>query len=543
VTRKKLIFVAALLALIVSVIAVYSLLPKRYSLAVRLAQTNIFWNDKEAFFFLNASTTGRTDNFLLDKLGKTHYGYLALFFGGGLRFVDSNLIAFHLMPSGELKQVPLPPQTASYGDWTLQDGKLQLTPAATGDSHFTGFRWDGEKFVSVLPQQVTQTKEDSTLGSDDDDEDASYPGFLSPAARKAFKDAGWHYKVLSGYETKGAQAILPLSIAKKSYQLTITKPPRPTRETDRFELLAGGISQVEISSDGQPAMNQILWSNLGWQPVSKREFDERVQRSGRTGNTSYPIWIWLAVILFLTIFKFAGWGYLLMKWLGVKNRVLNNMATAYSFPPASPAQYPQLDTAELERYTREFENLGFVRLLDFSLVANTAKPIPNFCRVFANKRNHCFAEVSQVFPPRKAPLPLRCSIQSCLQEDWTLGFSDRKPQAASSLIRRRKALGVSMPGASTYELLQGFLQMRDQICQDLGISYLQDDSLEAYFAKVQRSASDMRDAVKQKNFAMGISEFYYRKFALLKTKTEYVWLGDYPKQAELRKQGLTPRPT
>ena len=95
-----------------------------------------------------------------------------------------------------------------------------------------------------------------------------------------------------------------------------------------------------------------------------------------------------------------------------------------------------------------------------------------------------------------------------------------------------------MPGSTTYELLQAFLQMRDQMCTDLGISYLKDDSLDGYIAKTQRAATDMREALKQKNFATGISEVYYRKFSLLKTKSEYVWLGDYPKEAERRKQGF-----
>jgi hypothetical protein len=110
--------------------------------------------------------------------------------------------------------------------------------------------------------------------------------------------------------------------------------------------------------------------------------------------------------------------------------------------------------------------------------------------------------------------------------------------AASSLIRRKKAIGVCMPDTPLHELLQRFLQMREQLCQDLGIAYLRDDTLEAYFAKVQRSAIDMREAVKQKTFATGIPEYYYRKVAQLKTKSEYIWLGDYPKEAERRKQGI-----
>lgn len=74
---------------------------------------------------------------------------------------------------------------------------------------------------------------------------------------------------------------------------------------------------------------------------------------------------------------------------------------------------------------------------------------------------------------------------------------------------------------------------------DLGISPMKDDTLEAYIAKVQLAARDMRTAVRERNFAKGISQVYYRKLSLLKSRPEYIWLGDYPKQAETRRQGYT----
>jgi hypothetical protein len=256
--------------------------------------------------------------------------------------------------------------------------------------------------------------------------------------------------------------------------------------------MAGGVKSLEISRNGPQSSTQALWNLRGMQTVSKRDFEERIQRSGQPVRAPYMVWIWVVVFILFTLLKLSGWGYLLLNLLGVKRRVLKNMPTSYSFPPTAPSQFPRLDTAELERYTREFESLGFVRLLDFSLVSHAAKQIPNFCRLFAHTGNHCFAEVSQPFPQGKAPMPVKCSIQSCLQNDWTLAFSDRKPQAASSLLRRKRALGVCMPGSTTYELLQAFLQMRDQMCTDLGISYLKDDSLDGYIAKTQRAATDMR---------------------------------------------------
>jgi hypothetical protein len=52
----------------------------------------------------------------------------------------------------------------------------------------------------------------------------------------------------------------------------------------------------------------------------------------------------------------------------------------------------------------------------------------------------------------------------------------------------------------------------------------------------------MRAAVREKSFFTGVPQFYYRKLGLMKEKPEYVWLGDYPKLAEQRKQtyGLAP---
>jgi hypothetical protein len=218
--------------------------------------------------------------------------------------------------------------------------------------------------------------------------------------------------------------------------------------------------------------------------------------------------------------------------------VLKNMPTQYSFPPATPAQFPLLDLAALDRHTREFEGMGFTRVLDFSLVSDSATNPPSFCRLFAHSRHHCFGEVSQIFPRGKTPVPLKGSITSCLQDGWMMSFSTHKPQAASSLLRRRKAIGVCMPDSSLPELLQEFLKMRDRVCLDLGIQTVNDDTLQAYIARVQRSAAEMREAVQAKSFVKGVPEVYLRKFSLRKTKPEYIWLGDYPKEAEQRKQGF-----
>ena len=99
-------------------------------------------------------------------------------------------------------------------------------------------------------------------------------------------------------------------------------------------------------------------------------------------------------------------------------------------------------------------------------------------------------------------------------------------------------MGICMPEANPPELLQALIKMRDQVCLDLGIQALNDDTLEAYIAKTQRSATEMREAVQNKSFVKGVPEVYLRKLSLIQSKPEYVWLGDYPKEAEQRKQGF-----
>jgi hypothetical protein len=514
-----------------------------------MAQTVVFWNDHDAFLFLTLNSTGRSRNVLQSKLDGPKYAYLALLAGGFSDFNKQDVVAYHLQASGQLDRFNLPEKTVTYGPWTLSEGHLQLTPLPSISGEWVGTRWDGEKFVPVpapLPQAPAraQSPSNSALTSDDatDDENSASDeddGFLSKASRKTFKDAGWHYKLLTGYESNGAEATLPIMLGGSTFNLTLQSFP-PQKGGPRFDFLSYGTRNIRLSGDKLASEPNTLWTQQGWQPVSKAEYEGLQARYGRRGRHSAPVasLIWLGVLLLIILWRFGSWIHILFTFATMKSRVLKNMATSFSFPPATPAQFPMLDLEALDRYTRAFEGLGFTRLLDFSLVSDSPNQPPSFCRLFAHTRHHCFGEVSQIFPKGKAPMPLKCSILSCLQNFWTLSFSDRKPQAASSLMRRPKALGICMPDAIPSELLQAFLKMRDQVCLDLGIQTMNDDTLEAYIAKSQRSATEMRDAVQSKSFVKGVPEVYLRKLSLLQTKPEYVWLGDYPKQAEQRKQGF-----
>jgi hypothetical protein len=542
VNRQKAISILIVMALCAAAVAALVLWPKHYMVGQSMSQTVVFWNDQDAFVFLDGRTTGRSRNIFQDALAHSRYGYFGVFLGGFADFSKPDVVAYHLAASGQLDHFALPEHTMIYGAWSVTDGRLELTPLAGGSN--VGTRWDGERFVPVPappPRQVQpQPAGSSKLSGDDvgDDEDERSDGLLTKAQRQQFKDAGWRYKFLTGYEGRGNEATLPITMGANTFNLTLQSVPFSKKGAARFDVLSFGTKSIQISGEKLASGPQTLWSKTGWQEISEADYLLLQQQFGRSRRQPAMQFTWLFVVLALMVWRFAGWFHVLFTFATMKGRVLKNMATQYSFPPATPAQFPALDLDALDRYTRELEGMGFTRLLDYSLVSDSATSPPNFCRLLAHTRYHCFGEISQIFPKGKAPFPVKGSIQSCLQDGWTLAFSDRKPQAASSLLRRRKALGICMPEASTSDLLQSFLKMRDQICLDLGIQPVNDDTLQAYINKMQRSATEMRDAVQEKNFVKGVPEVYLRKVSLLQTKPEYVWLGDYPKEAEQRKQGF-----
>lgn len=540
-SRGKAIFVVVVLLLLGSAIAGYLFSPKKYQTSEHLTQAVVFWNDQEAFLFLTTSTSGRAANALQAKLATTKYGFLLTLIDPPAWFHKQDITAYHLLSSGELDSFPMPPQTASYGSWTLSDdGNLQLTPPNNSYNKLNGFHWDGQKFVPVLaqPKSASATAANSTLSADDLADDADEDdGFISKAERTKFKEAGWHYKVLPAYVGEANQATLPIELDSEAFTVTVHNFPVSVRGPAQFDPVAIGTKSLELSSDKLAQPITILWSQKGWKDLSKNEYMAQFQRFGHAVARPTRMLVWLVIVFGLLAWKFFAFGHLLFAFGGMKKKVLQNLPSSYSFPPATPAQFPLLDLEGLDRYTREFESIGFTRLMDFSLTGDKGIQPSSFCRLLVNPRYHCFGEVSQIFPRGKKPMPLKCSLVGTLQEGWSISFSNRKPMAAGSLIRRKRAIGVFMPDVGTAELFQAFLKMRDQVCMDLGVSPLTDDTVDGYTRRVQRTLVEMREALQQKNFAIGVPQTYLRKLSMVKAKPEYVWLGDYPKEAEQRRQG------
>ena len=407
--KQRAISILVALALVVVAVAAFVLWPKRYSVGESLSETTVFWNDHEAFLFLELNTMGRSRNGLQEKLSGTRYGYLTFLLGGSADFPKQEIVAYHLVSSGQFDRFALPGNTVLYGTWGLADGRLQLTPRIA-TRH--GFRWDGERFVpvSALPAERTKSATPSSKLTEDDadaDEDGGFSGLLPKSERKLFKDAGWHYKSLTGYEAEGAAGTLLITLAGSTFNLTVESTPLAKDSAARFDFLMIGTRSVRLEGDKLAAGPQTLWNQSGWRQISKPEYEALQRQYGRQFHAPMLSLVWLLLIAVALLWRFGSWIHILFTFATVKRRVLKNMATSYSFPPATPAQFPTLDLGALDRYTRELEGLGFTRLLDFSLVSDSRTSPPSFCRLFAHTRHHCFGEINQIFPPGKTPLPLR----------------------------------------------------------------------------------------------------------------------------------------
>ncbi|PYP84896.1 MAG: hypothetical protein DMG65_21685 [Candidatus Angelobacter sp. Gp1-AA117] len=308
--RWIVVFLAVAAIVAVTIFASHWLLPKTYKLSESVVRTSVFWNHKEAFFFVSMNTSGRAMNVLQEKFTTSRYGYPALLLDPPESFFKQDTIAYHLLASGKLDRVSLPERTDVFGTWTLNDGNLQLNSVATRYGSKNGFRWDGEKFVPVAPSSANSPARKTELSPDDEDDDDVQDGVSSGVERESFKAAGWHYKFLNGYQGRNLTATLPMQLDQSVFNLTVHSFAMPTDIRNVIDLDGVGIRQMEISGDKLEP--QTLWKQNGRREISKVEFERLQGQSGYRIQRPYAAILWLLVLLLVAFWKLASWGHLLL---------------------------------------------------------------------------------------------------------------------------------------------------------------------------------------------------------------------------------------
>ena len=522
--------VIALVFIVLIAVAGFALrlLPKKYSLREVRSTTFVAWKDDELLIFIDSTSMARQENVLEQRLRTIRksgeWSFLLLLLQG--RFVVSQeTLAYHLA-DGAAKKINLP-WNSTLHNWAAIHGDFVAT-GWTPDAD--AWRWNGHEFVRLTPGERNELKiragQTKVEVKPDDEDDESYDPYQS------LKHWGWHYKNL--YSMPKQTVELPISLKTAGTLKLEIAPGAGDNAQDPFEgSVASGA--ITLNSESLTPSTQTLGPEIpgGWREISKSEFDAMASKQPRALRP-FGGWYFLFLLGLLGL-RFLPTLTHFLPFLGLKKKIVRSVPGQYSFPSAVPEQYPMLNRAALDRYTGDFEALGFTRLGDYSLApSDPSKSVPVFVRLFSHPRQQCFAEVGQVFPPGKAPLPFGCAVMSSLEDDWKVTVADRKPLPAQVLIRLPRSLSRSFPGMPAASLFEKFIQFRSQICADLGIRPLSNSTLQDYIADQQKHAALRKETVAKRSLTLGLGKYYGQKFGMNQDKECYEWLGDYPKIAAER---------
>jgi len=239
---------------------------------------------------------------------------------------------------------------------------------------------------------------------------------------------------------------------------------------------------------------------------------------------------WLIGILVPVVDWFIVFSLLLLMF--VKPFILQDFSKDQEFIPVDANEFPQLDINSLQRYTDALESVGFVQLIDFTIVSESRC----FVRLFVHPQHCCWVEVNQMFLLGKLR-PVVANIISTLEPDWSLSTTDRKTSGfllgLTYLINHPRGLWINQPSVTLSKLLETHLQRLRQIANTLTleVTELTDTSPDAYFALQRRERIKNKQTLQRKNMIVGFAEFL---ISAVNPKRE--WMGDYQNAVATKRQ-------
>ena len=233
--------------------------------------------------------------------------------------------------------------------------------------------------------------------------------------------------------------------------------------------------------------------------------------------------------------------------LTLKRRLVKALSADIFLIPTTPTAFILLDTAILERDTRELIDIGFVQIADVAYgvappggpplpeplpatISPASRPhgsIPQFFRVFAHPYHRCLAWIEQGFMPGRTPQSMQCGIVSSLGDGWQLTSSNGPGRSYSYLYRLPRSLTFRYRDAAPEKLLTLHVQERQKIVADLRVAVEPSGSLEDFVAIMQSNRQDSRLSVRRQ---LGVQLFIGATLArFMSGKSNSKWLGDYAK--------------
>lgn len=219
--------------------------------------------------------------------------------------------------------------------------------------------------------------------------------------------------------------------------------------------------------------------------------------------------------------------FLTLPYWTLRGALIRSASHTSYYPDARPENFPALDRAKLDDYTRELEAEGFVHARDYAVTPSSNKfLLPSFGRLFINPARGCFAEVGQLFTVRKNPqyAGMRCTVISHFAGGRTFATTDRDPDSISYALRRPENLWSARPGAAVAQLIEWHLHTRREIELVLDIPVSTNLTPESFFARTGESIAHQRAALRKR---VRLLLPFLVEDARLKSKKRFDWLGDY----------------
>ena len=531
-SRKRIIW-SALLGVLVIGVVIYHLLPKRYEVMERRQSTLVLWKHDDILIFVEHYRLGRTQNALQRKLEKKirdDYALLMLLTESVEPLGDDHN-AF-LIHKGTITNISLP------SDFRTDKWRILANKLVSASYEGAAWKWEGTRFIPLTSSELRALSTHELLEKagpkivKSDDEETEDDFRNAPFAQ--LKTAGWHYKQIW---MRDRTIILPITTQSGVLNLTQEAVAASSTSTDPL----GGFGRCgDLTIQGGPFKGTTLiarGSDGKWKEVRKSDYQQTgsmVFRHQRRIAPMFSLVFW-AILLFVTFLRYS-FVLDLFRIFGLKRRLIRNIATSYSVPPAVPEQFPAIDRSALDKYSSDLQSLGFVQLGDFSLVPNgKVTTIPAFVRLFRHTREKCYAEILQVFPPRGRMRKAYCAFVSTMEDGWKIVVSDNQPEPGSVFVRQPRALSRCFPNLAVSDLLKKFSEFRNQVSIDLQIKPLANETIEQFISDVQNNAAQMQAALKTRNVWVALAHYHKRRLTRNRVKPMYEWLGDYPKVAEQRK--------
>lgn len=236
-----------------------------------------------------------------------------------------------------------------------------------------------------------------------------------------------------------------------------------------------------------------------------------------------PLWPWLhgtcelkgipyiLILLILKLFPTIVLFEILGKFLCIN--VMSNL----KFITTHPNEWNDINTDDLEHYSQQLEDLGFVQLMD-----HTSPQKDGFARLFAHPGHYIFVEVGQV-----PPSAMFCSLLCYFKQPWSLAvtnlISPRSTIAVGrALMRLPQSLVKRYETKSVKVLLKELLKWRETAIADLSLEINKDMSAERFFEQQQLNRTQQRKALWWRSIIWSMVEMVWFQ---LNPKSE--WLGNY----------------